>query len=81
MSKTTKCPKCDYEINAHSPLTDPAVRPEPGNAVICSNCYALSKYDENLDLVQLTEEEVQSFPPELMLEIDMIIDKLKRVKK
>lgn len=80
MTKTVNCPKCGYEINSHSPLMDPAVRPQPGNALICSNCYTLNKYDENLDLVELTEEEKESFPPELMLEINMIIDKIKRGK-
>ena len=81
MNIRTVCPKCGYEINAHSPLTDPAVMPQPGNASICYDCYNLNKYDDNLQLVELTEEERDSIPPELMLEIETIIDKIKRNKK
>jgi hypothetical protein len=80
MNVKTTCPKCGYEIDSHSPLTDPTVKPEPGNANICSNCYSLNKYNSKLELVQLTQEDLDSIPPELMLEIEMIIDKLKRNK-
>lgn len=80
MNVKTVCPKCGYEINAHSPLTDPAVMPQPGNANICVNCYNLNKYDDKLQLVEITAEEKESIPRELMLEIETIIEKVKRNK-
>lgn len=80
MSEKCKCPYCDYEINAHSPLTDPATIPKPGYVCICFNCYSINKYNEELQLVEMSQEEKDSLPGELMMEIESIIEKIKKNK-
>jgi hypothetical protein len=76
-----KCPHCQTVIANYTSMKDPGDKPSPGNLMICVNCLSLCKYGDDLKLEQLTEEEKQNFPPELLIEIDSMIEAIKKKKQ
>ena len=52
------CPYCRYVIDAHAPLGHNQHMPEPGNLSICFKCTGVSKYNAQLKLDSMSEEEL-----------------------
>lgn len=50
------CHKCGYGIDAASSMVGET--PEPGDIGICLRCGNVEKYDENLQLTPLTDEDL-----------------------
>jgi hypothetical protein len=68
--KTTRldddnCPKCGYNLSAAT--SDVGATPEPGDYSICIECYAFLRFDDNLKLIALTEEELDELPQEIFM--------------
>jgi hypothetical protein len=76
-----KCPHCETVIVNYTSMKDPGDIPSPGNLMLCANCLSLCKYDDNLKLTQLTDEEKASMPPELLFEIEGMINAVKKKKE
>lgn len=76
-----KCPHCRAVIANYTSMKDPGDRPSPGNLMLCANCLSLCKYDDNLKLAQLTNEEKAGLTPELLVEIEGMINAVRKKKE
>lgn len=75
------CPHCKAVIANYTSMKDPGDIPSPGNLMICINCLSLCKYDEQIQLVELTTEEKEGMPAELLFEIEGMINSLRKKKE
>lgn len=57
MQTEKKCRSCDRPFIFHM-TEDGETNPRPEDLSVCSNCGTLSKFDSNLDLVPLTDQEI-----------------------
>jgi hypothetical protein len=71
-----KCPRCGYEIDAHS-NADSEATPKANDVSICLKCAGFNKFDENLKLVEFTAEDMENTDPSLLAEMDHIASKIK----
>jgi len=76
-----KCPHCRAVIAKYTSMKDPGDRPSPGNLMLCANCLSLCKYDDNLKLAQLTNEEKEGLTPALLIEIEGMINAVRKKKE
>jgi hypothetical protein len=75
------CPHCKTVIANYTSMKDPGDIPSPGNLMLCANCLSLCKYDDNLKLAQLTNEEKAGLTPELLFEIEGMINAVRKKKE
>ena len=54
-----KCPTCGTLLNAATPNT-PGTKPKSGDYSICVECYSFLEYDENLKLLLINIQEMDS---------------------
>ncbi|HYW17721.1 MAG TPA: hypothetical protein VE956_00155 [Nodularia sp. (in: cyanobacteria)] len=55
------CPKCDYQLDAATGLTEEDITPREGDFSVCLNCCSVLRFGNNLQLYQSTLEEAQKF--------------------
>lgn len=66
--KETKCPTCQHKVDAFTEVTegldtsieqgiDRETQPQEGNLSLCLYCGNLSRFNKDLDLVELSPEE------------------------
>ena len=48
------CPRCGYLTDDATSVGDPELRPNPGSISICMKCAHITKFAEDLTLVELT---------------------------
>lgn len=58
----TKCPKCSAPITAQTSFTGHT--PSPGDLTLCMECSTLMRFDPNMCLEAVTDEEFAALPPE-----------------
>ena len=54
----SKCVQCGYVVEQASHIQGDRVAPEPDDLSICLKCAHVTKYGDDLGLVELTQEEV-----------------------
>lgn len=57
LPQSSACPSCGELIDMASHPENPEMRVEPGAICICFKCTAVNKYDDNMMLIGLSEEE------------------------
>jgi len=77
-SKAVKCPVCEYQMDAHTSLSDPNDVPEENSLSICNKCLSVNVYTEDLDLRAITQTELNLMPKEHRASLEQIIKNLKR---
>jgi hypothetical protein len=53
--KLSNCPRCDYKVDAATPVFDDTVCPKPGDFTICINCATLLIFTEDMGLSVATD--------------------------
>jgi len=56
--KESECKKCGYKINKHTPISDENATPLKGDYAVCYNCISICEFDEDLNLIPLTPEQL-----------------------
>jgi hypothetical protein len=62
------CPHCGYLIDGATHAggeEGPVNHPEPGDVAICLRCVRLSRYGDDLQLIALTDEQMDALPAEV----------------
>lgn len=75
-----QCPKCGYKMDTHTSANDPSETPSPNDISICLNCGTFNKFNEDLKLVEFTQEDLENTDSELRVEIERISQKIKSNK-
>jgi hypothetical protein len=57
--KLQKCPNCLYEMDCSTGLRKEDSNPEPGSISICLKCGALCEFDQDMNLVPLTKDQLE----------------------
>jgi hypothetical protein len=60
MSNKRTCPDCGAIHNLEAPIKKDGRLPEPGDICFCVTCFAVCRFDNNMELINLTEEEVDN---------------------
>lgn len=55
----TYCKSCFHEINDHESATGEKSKPFENDLSICISCGTLSRFDKNLNLIPLTDDQIQ----------------------
>lgn len=66
------CPSCGYVIDAHSNTDDDESMPKPDDLSVCAKCAAWNKFDKNLKLVPLTDEDKLNCDDEILVELKRV---------
>lgn len=79
MKKPTEfiCPGCANIMTVQKPMLDNDDEPKEGDVSICFNCGQLNIFTKDMKLAQLSIEDKASIPPELLVELEKISNKLK----
>jgi hypothetical protein len=77
---TDPCPNCGYEIHMHSNTKEDESGPAPNNLSLCYQCLTLIKFDNDLKLVKLTEDEYKQIPVETLSEVKLLIQQIQAKK-
>lgn len=86
MSKTTRCPHCNYDLGTWTCFGNEEARPKPGTPTLCGNCIALLEFaddgDGNLTIISMSDELMLAVAgtPELKQTI-AIAQEIKRLKE
>ncbi len=54
----SQCQCCGGKIDTYTKVSEEDTGPTPGTVVICSHCGHISKYDEKLELIAITDKEL-----------------------
>lgn len=76
-----RCPFCRTIVANYTSMKNPGDKPSPGNLMLCANCLSLCKYTDELKLTELTNEEKASLTPELLFEIEGMINAVRKKKE
>lgn len=76
------CPKCGYNLDTHTCVSEEDAKPSPGDVGICLECKTILVYDENLLSREPSNEELEMFKaePEFWNEIHKAIYVAKEVR-
>lgn len=77
----SKCNSCGYEFDTHSCLDNPRLTPRKGDFSICFKCTSICQFDEKLNLVRLTDEELNEFKEEDEEVYNTLIKTIKIIEK
>jgi len=68
----TVCPSCGHSLRHHTAIggDEEERAPEKNDLNVCSNCGAWNKFDEQLKLVGLTQQEKDSLEPEMRIPME-----------
>jgi hypothetical protein len=80
-SLVAKCPSCGYKIDGHSAIDGGEDKPKKDDLSICFKCAVVNKYDEDLQLVLLTEEELTTMDPVMQAEVQKNVEKIKAYRQ
>lgn len=58
-NEASNCPSCGVFMDGATPVDGVQVFPKPGDASLCANCFTPLKFGEDLELIALTEEELE----------------------
>lgn len=58
----SKCPMCGHVFNLASGFGD--AKPEPGDLSVCIKCACVLRFDDTLQLVDLSTQELEALPVE-----------------
>lgn len=79
------CPVCGKNLDAATSIEKEEAVPGPGDLSICLYCATVSRFDDNLKLEQITNEEFAELPEELKTSIrkarDTVLDFNIKVRK
>ena len=76
MRKSTFCPVCNAEIDAHTCVTEEAT-PVEGDVSVCFKCGGWAKYNENLDLAPFTKKDEEEYGPDIIAQLTKVSDAVK----
>ena len=74
-----KCPKCNYELEAHVATDGKGGSPVEGDFTICFNCGEVLEFNKDLIPVICSEEHLKE-DPELFMQIKIIQRKIRESK-
>ena len=60
VTRTTpsNCKFCLHPVDAHTGAFENNIKPKEGDFSVCFNCRHISKFDEHLNLISLTQKEI-----------------------
>lgn len=70
------CPVCEKKIDAVTRPDENGAVPSPGDISICFYCATVSRFDDNLKLEQLTNEQFAELPEEVRVSVRKMRDNL-----
>lgn len=77
--KKDECPLCFYKIDSAIVATHDR-RPTVGDLSVCLNCAGLLRFDKDMNLVQLTDDEYENLPFCVKEEITRARSAIRQVK-
>lgn len=74
-----KCPVCKTDLDMASPVDGESV-PGPNDLTVCIQCGAWNKYNEDMKITTLTQEERDNMDPVLQKQMDEVSAKITDIK-
>ncbi len=62
---SSSCPFCGYQVDRATNPREPAASPKPGSLSMCLQCTSFLRFDQNLRLIALPQQEFKELPDEL----------------
>jgi len=63
------CPHCG-KLNDHATGEDADVKPQPGSYTICFSCTGVGRFDEQMQLVKVTDDDIAALPESAQAMLD-----------
>lgn len=70
--KNNNCPHCGEVLSGSKCLDNEGQDPDPGVITVCVHCASVLKYTEDMDLVQVTDQELDQLEPETIHQLFLI---------
>lgn len=66
------CPCCKRVLDGASCLEDEKLMPNAGDITICIYCLTILEFDNNLKLLEMTNEQISELPHEMRMDLNKI---------
>lgn len=76
-----KCAHCEEILDMHDCTSEEGATPSPEDITICSKCGEWNKFNQELKLEKLSDEEIAGLPPEVLEDMQKATDLVKHLPK